>query len=68
MYQKTEEQLVEKFRNKRFPLQTDEATDRSSICHLTSYMRSVEDTTLNEGMLFCKSIKKSNSKRTFQNW
>jgi hypothetical protein len=34
-----EEQLIEKFRNKSFLIQTDEATDCSDIGHLIAYVR-----------------------------
>jgi hypothetical protein len=41
-------------RNKRFSIQTDEATDCSAIGHLTEYLPYVEDTTVTDDMLFCK--------------
>jgi hypothetical protein len=44
-----EGQLIEKVRNKHLPIQIDETTD---------YTRYVKGTTINEGMLFCKPIKR----------
>jgi hypothetical protein len=52
----SEEQLMEKFRNNRFAIQIDEATDCSGVGHLIAYVQYVENKTLNEDMLFCKPI------------
>jgi hypothetical protein len=49
-------------------MQTEEATDCSGIGHLIAYEQYVEDTTINEDMLLCKTYKKkSDSKRSHQN-
>jgi hypothetical protein len=53
----SEEQLMEKFRNNRFAIQIDEATDCSGVAHLIAYVRYVENKTLNEDMLLYKPIK-----------
>jgi hypothetical protein len=45
-------------RNRSFSVQIDEATDCSGIGHMIAYLLHVEDTTINEDMLFCKSIKR----------
>jgi hypothetical protein len=45
-------------RNKRFPIQIDEATGCSGIGRLIAYVRYVEETSINEDMLFCKPIKR----------
>jgi hypothetical protein len=54
----SEEQLIEKLRNKRFSIQIDEVTDCSGIGHLIAYVQYVEDTIINEDTLFCKPIKR----------
>jgi hypothetical protein len=48
---------MEKFRNNRFAIQIDEATDCSGVAHLIAYVQYVENKTFNEDMLFCKPIK-----------
>jgi hypothetical protein len=50
------EQFAEKLRNKRFSVQIEEATDCSGIAHLIAYVRYVEDTTINEDIVFWKPI------------
>jgi hypothetical protein len=52
-----EKQLTEKFRNNRFAIQIDEATDCNGVALLIADARHVENKTLNEDMLFCKPIK-----------
>jgi hypothetical protein len=54
-----EEQLIEKLRNKRISIQIDEETACSGAGHLIAYVRFVEDTTINEDMLFYKVKKNS---------
>jgi hypothetical protein len=48
----SEERLIEKVRNKRFSIQMGEVTDCCDIGHLTDCVRYVEDTTINEYVLF----------------
>jgi hypothetical protein len=45
-------------RNRSFSIQTDEATDYIGFRHLTAYLRYVENTTINEDILFYNSIKR----------
>jgi hypothetical protein len=44
--------------NKRFSIQSDEATYCSGIDHVIDYVRYVEGKTINGDMLFCKHIKR----------
>jgi hypothetical protein len=52
-----EEQLTEKFRNNRFAIQIDEATDCNGVALLIADARHVENKKLNEDMLSCKPVK-----------
>jgi hypothetical protein len=54
-------------RNQRFSIQFDKGTDCSGIGHLIAYAGYVEDTTINQYMLFCKPIKgRETAKESFQ--
>jgi hypothetical protein len=55
-----------KIGNKSFSTKIDEATDCNGIGHLIAYVWYVEDTTINEDMLFCKPIKRSTAKELFK--
>jgi predicted nucleotidyltransferase len=54
-------------RNKIYSIYIDEATERSDTGHLIAYLRYVEDTTINEDMLFSKPTKrKATAKELFK--
>lgn len=52
-------QLFEKFRDKLFSIQLDEATDSNKDAHLIAYVRFCDGTSAVEEVLFCKPIELS---------